>query len=939
MRDLQVTRTVRRDKLTAMLFAALESGEYRFARQAALAWLAAFQGDIEVALLHAQAMAADGKVRQGAAALHTIIQKDPICVDAYRQLAVASKATDPGLFQLASTGLFVLGYSLDDGAVAGWGEPMRQAMLAYEEGQYSKVRAYLQEVRQIQSDLLIADVLDLLIARSEHETDLTTSLAERFHKDWPECLYISLLLAESYLHRGKEQEAVHLLHLCAANDAMGQTARRLWGDDHPYRSLWPDDMVIVFDLPIPAGVAGYMGWNRLAPGEIRGGSDLYEENGDISSASLNLAGGDGVATDDNLASEKSLPIQQSEDIGSISWLESIAGETGLGDAEPVQATGEPAVEEETVDPVEKQSGEGVEETTGTRPPEIPVNFNHNGHRRHGRKADIDGTAQSVSGEFERLAKKLKQPMLSRVDGRFPIYVILSSRDGLTAQFGPQTTTILHNEMRKLAAAVRRKPGWNAMVYLVDDAACTGQYGLNPADARDPWKVKHALSDLDVALRQRGEMIGALLIIGGDEIVPFHRLPNPTDDLDGEVLSDSPYATLDANYFVPEWPVGRLPGEKGSDAGLLLEQLHAMQRYHSRRRKAQSMFGIDWLRWVGALMGRFIPMRSATSFGYTAAVWRRSSLAVFRPIGAPHTVKASPPENSVSVDRERVTGSSLGYYNLHGLEDSPDWYGQRDPLERGDGPDYPVALSPADLKRNGRSPRVVFSEACYGAHILEKTEKHSLALKFLNMGTMAVVGSTCTAYGSINTPLIAADLLGNLFWQHLKSGRTAGEALMQAKIDLVREMNRRQGYLDGEDQKTLISFVLYGDPLAVYDGFRVQGKAHRMKTHPYVKTISDQTDENITSSQVSGEVLTQVKGLVAEYLPGADLAGMHFARQVIPVEGKGKNGPARKKDGVDNSERIVVTVSKRVKEAEHTHLHTMRVTLDETGKAVKLSISR
>ena len=62
-----------------------------------------------------------------------------------------------------------------------------------------------------------------------------------------------------------------------------------------------------------------------------------------------------------------------------------------------------------------------------------------------------------------------------------------------------------------------------------------------------------------------------MIIGGDEIVPFHSLPNPTDDSDREVLSDNPYASTDTNYFIPEWPVGRLPGEKGMDAGLLLEQ--------------------------------------------------------------------------------------------------------------------------------------------------------------------------------------------------------------------------------------------------------------------------------------------------------------------------------------------------------------------------------
>jgi hypothetical protein len=44
--------------------------------------------------------------------------------------------------------------------------------------------------------------------------------------------------------------------------------------------------------------------------------------------------------------------------------------------------------------------------------------------------------------------------------------------------------------------------------------------------------------------------------------------------------------------------------------------------------------------------------------------------------------------------------------------------------------------------------VVFSEACYGGHILGKCEHESLALRFLSMGTLVVVGSTCISYGSI-----------------------------------------------------------------------------------------------------------------------------------------------------------------------------------------------
>lgn len=92
----------------------------------------------------------------------------------------------------------------------------------------------------------------------------------------------------------------------------------------------------------------------------------------------------------------------------------------------------------------------------------------------------------------------------------------------------------------------------------------------------PGKLKLALHDLDEKLSSKGEMIGALLIIGGNDIIPFHQLPNPTDDMDTSVPSDNPYASLDENYFIPQWPVGRMPDEKGTDAAFLLEQIRFLK---------------------------------------------------------------------------------------------------------------------------------------------------------------------------------------------------------------------------------------------------------------------------------------------------------------------------------------------------------------------------
>lgn len=939
-------KVFRRAAIVEMLQAALGSGDYRFARQAALAWLAAFPGDLEVMLFQAQAVIAEGRPAQVIQALELITRKDPFYLEAYRALAWASRNIDEARFLGARTAAYVLGERIPEGTeLEDWGKPLRVALGLYEAKQYAQAGHVTGEILRLEPDLLLAQAMQLLIARATGPASEVLPLAQALQERWPDCLLAGLVLAESFLQHGSEPEAVRLLHLGAAGDSMGQVAGRLWGANHPYRSLWPDDMVIYFDQPIPAGVAGQMGWNRLSPGEIRAVEPQAVEQPSGAAKNAPEQTQPAAVAVERAPVEEPDPTQAAPEpvqpgTGPVVQVECAARVEPQAEATPAEETPVPAAEtagatgaDAAASPQESNpAGETASAETGepAAPARPPVD------------ADTAAVAKTVETELEKLSRKLRQPTLARADGRFPIYVIFTSKSGLTEQYGPQTASVMDSELRRLAAAVGKRQGWQAMVFYPDDPACAGQYGLLPADPRDPWKLKHALVDLDAALGKRGEMIGAVLIVGGDSVVPFHRLPNPADDSDLEVVSDSPYATVDANYFVPEWPVGRLPGESGPDAGTLLEQIRQVYRFHNHHAKGKLAFGREWMLWIMTRLETLVPFRKTTSFGYTAAVWRRSSLAVFRPIGAPHTVVASPPAFSGALKRKAT--ANLGYYNLHGLEDSPSWYGQRDPAEVGAVPDYPVALSPADLHRNGQSPRFIFSEACYGGHISGKTEKDSLALKFLSLGTLGVVASTGIAYGSISTPLIAADLLGQFFWRQIRYGRTVGDALVQAKIDLVREMNRRQGYLDDEDQKTLISFLLYGDPLASYDGFRAHVKSvPRSKDHPWVRMTSEADEEVLLPSKVPDEVLKGVKQVVAEYLPGADVAGIQFCRLQVNGNGKDTQGVGKallgKKNGKDHPGRLVVTVSKKVQVAQHVHRHFLRVTMDENGNTIKLALSR
>ncbi|MBI9047837.1 MAG: tetratricopeptide repeat protein [Anaerolineaceae bacterium] len=557
--------------------------------------------------------------------------------------------------------------------------------------------------------------------------------------------------------------------------------------------------------------------------------------------------------------------------------------------------------------------------------------------------------RSVEDAFAKLSKKLKKPSIQKSDGRFPVYVIFSSWNGLTKKYGNETALMIDQKARQLAELIGKKPEWNAVVYYPDDLNSIKNYEVPQVNGDDPWELKLSLVDLDEALAKKGQRIGALLIVGGPDVVPHHNLPNPTDDSDATVPSDNPYSTLDANYFVPEWPIGRLPGEAGSDAGLLLEQVRRLCQYHEKYKKtAKGLPGLNFdfkfLEFLRNLFQSSVTNKLEKNFGYSASVWRRSSIAAFRPIGEGNALLVSPPAYSGAFDLQRIQQSKMAYFNLHGLIDSAEWYGQKDFSESSSGPDYPVALSPKDLTRSEETPKIIFSEACYGGHIEGKTEDQSLTLRFLSIGTQAVVASSVIAYGSVSSPLIGADLLGYLFWKYIKEGYCIGEAFLKSKFDMVREMNRRQGFLDGEDQKTLLSFILYGDPLMNVDGAnKAQRQVDRLRIHPVVKTVCDRSGNCVEKVTVSKNMIREVRSIVEQYLPGLDDAKISVNHEHRECTGKNHVCPTAQLGADVKTKRIagrtLVTFSKSVKSAKYTHQHYARATLSEDGKLVKLAISR
>ncbi len=914
-----------RAKLVLLLTAALESRSYRFARQAAVSWLAIFPGDLTVQWALARAWMGEGRLDLAVPILDKLAVQDPEDVQVQLALAEAYRDNKPELAQEAGYQAAVLGWdSKTSGELPQAYTQLRAVRQLILTGEYSQAEAGVYAVLGRMPTSALAAVLHLRIAMQTQDAAARRQLAQLYHTRWPDTLVFTLALADADLRAGQEAAAVQLLHQAVSNDPAAQIPVRLWGETFRYRPLWPARLEMAFDLPVPVDVSARLGGNNLATGD-GSAAEAAPETAEAAAPAEEAPATEPAAQEslthavetESLSAEaeeaREVPEAEAPQVNLEEGLEAFVQslENAEGDLEPAAEDAEeapvPVVSEAKSSPA---ASEGVQE---------------------------------VAAVLDHLAERLQQTETPRADGRYPVYVVFSTHTGLEKKYGMQTAEIVEREMQRLADAVSKRRHWSGLVFLPDAVKSDGPAGMSADAAVDPWQLKLALADLDQALAKKGQMIGALVIIGGPDVVPHHRLPNPSDDDDAEVPSDNPYATLDSNYFVAEWPVGRIPGEKGSDAGMLLEQIRRMTRYHSQWKVTPAwvkplLMLVSWLDRIPFLRS-FAPASSgAPSFGYSASVWRRSSLAAFRPVGDGKALLVSPPEFSGSFEPKRLTHVDVGYYNLHGLPDTAEWYGQRDFSEANSGPDYPVALSAKDLVKNGRAPKVVFSEACYGGLIEHKSESQSLCLRFLSIGSTAVVASTVIAYGSVATPLIGADLLGQYFWKHLRDGRPVGEALLRARLDLVKEMTRRQGFLDAEDQKTLISFVLYGDPLASWEGFRANGKnIARLKTAPAVNTVQESAEaEGSLPKGVTKEALLEVKQVVAPYLPGLDHAEVRFGRQHSANSPKQANGTALPQNA---NGRVVVTLEKQVKIAQHVHHHFARATLDAQGKIVKLAVSR
>ncbi|NJM05703.1 hypothetical protein HC891_05190 [Candidatus Gracilibacteria bacterium] len=300
-------------------------------------------------------------------------------------------------------------------------------------------------------------------------------------------------------------------------------------------------------------------------------------------------------------------------------------------------------------------------------------------------------------------------------------------------------------------------------------------GVAPAALQEAALVAQ-LRAIDIALRERHMSLASLLIVGGPALIPFGRLLSPLADRDGPLLSDCSYALASPGVPLSAWAVGRMPDANPPWPGLLLAQLEAAYAQHHRPRPR-----------IGDIVG------------FSSAQWQDVSAAALKAAPGARVLLAPPADAAMLA---AILNPRLVVCNLHGVREAAAWYGQLPGRWRVCGGPPP------------RRCRCVTTNGLVQPGLLRWTHCPPAD------NGVGAAGERCdnvylqpgVDLRRDRAPSGESDLLVAGFVAALaQPGISAGNALRSAQAHMLRNVLSTRGRLDGAETKTLLSFLLYGDP--------------------------------------------------------------------------------------------------------------------------------
>jgi hypothetical protein len=506
--------------------------------------------------------------------------------------------------------------------------------------------------------------------------------------------------------------------------------------------------------------------------------------------------------------------------------------------------------------------------------------------------------------------------------------------------------------RRLKAVTRELAllGVGFDVAFADDAASMAAFNCGPTVSTSAADLRVAVQSL---IRRQIQDDGtapkgpdrAVLLIGGDDIVPFFRVPNPADDDDQAILTDVPYGASDGSCpLLPDHAVGRLPDGYSGNLSLLLRQLDNL--VEARREPPIPTYGHGL---IGA--GRFalnaIGLGRSRSPALACVAADRTVIAglVVSAVNPGGSVQACPPTDPAGFDLRWLGDHRCLFLDASGTSDGDCWFGQPERDSVKGIWKAPIAFNGDNLaEAHLRSP-VVFSTAGYAARFAAGTAAGSLALRFLNEGAAVLVASSASTYGSSSPPLGGSDLLANLFWKHLHEGQPAGEALRLARRSFASLELERQGYLDGDDQKTLLEFGVYGDPLfRVFEGRSEDEVAPAALLVGAGDFLCKDSKANVEPTTLDRRLVRTAVEFIANQHPDLAAGSIRVQRRVACDGSCSEPGHQTETEGLPASGAGITFVSARGEVSTNSPsspaiVRIARATLDDKGQVVKMVISR
>lgn len=398
-----------------------------------------------------------------------------------------------------------------------------------------------------------------------------------------------------------------------------------------------------------------------------------------------------------------------------------------------------------------------------------------------------------------------KPSTPRNDQSIKLSVTVKS--GLEGKYKPADLQQINDAVKRWIEADAKR-GIQTVHVHVDDATEMNALGVAPVLGEvTPEKIKQAIDDLWNKLTPTPDY---LVLFGGDDIVPMFQVPNPSGweepDTDETVPSDNPYAThlsflpLDPTnpYVIPERAIGRIPDMLSDpDPGWFVDYLETATNWQSKAATAYNR--------------RPYAICTAECEDAGTEVMQKTFAASDVPLLCPPNSDAA-----VSPAVQDQLAAELHLIKCHGNQGDATFWGFSE-LDQATKEHPCAAINSATLKALPKSAAVVASMCCYGARIFSPADPKArspgewpVASAYLRKGALGFMGSTMMAWVG-RSHMGPADWIVQGYLKNVLAGDSLGGAFLACKQDYHSHYSLKDHVLTSDEQKTLIEYVLLGDP--------------------------------------------------------------------------------------------------------------------------------